>query len=66
MLIDEIVEEVRAFRDAYAKKFDYDVQAIYQDLKEEEIRSGRKVVFLPPKRLPLQESAGPSRKGQPR
>ena len=66
MPIDEIVEEVRAIRDAYAKKFGYDVRAIFDDLKEEEIRSGRKVVSLPPKRLPLQGSVGPGPEGQPR
>ena len=30
---DPIVEEVRAVREAYAKRFDYDVQAICQDLR---------------------------------
>ena len=29
---DPIVEEVRAVREAYAKRFDYDVQAICRDL----------------------------------
>ena len=30
---DPIVEEVRAVREAYAKRFDYDVQAICRDLR---------------------------------
>ena len=33
MLTDEIVEEVRANREAHAAKFNYDLRAIYDDLK---------------------------------
>lgn len=36
MLNDEIVDEVRAIRDAYAAKFNYDLRAIYEDLKKSE------------------------------
>ena len=31
---DPIIEETRRMKDEYASKFDYDLQAIYQDLKE--------------------------------
>lgn len=41
---DPIVEEVRRARDAYAARFNYDLRAIFADLKEQERRSGRKVV----------------------
>jgi hypothetical protein len=41
---DPIVDEVRRIRDAYAARFNYDLHAIYRDLKEQEKRSGRKVV----------------------
>jgi hypothetical protein len=41
---DPIVEEVRRTRDAYAARFNYDLRAIYRDLKEQEKRSGRKVI----------------------
>ena len=41
---DPIVDEVRRTRDAYAARFNYDLRAIYRDLKEQEKRSGRKVV----------------------
>jgi hypothetical protein len=41
---DRIVDEVRRTRDAYAARFNYDLRAIYCDLKEQEKRSGRKVV----------------------
>jgi hypothetical protein len=46
---DPVVEEVRAIRDAYAKQFNYNLEAIYRDLKEQEARSGWEVVALPPK-----------------
>ena len=41
---DPIVDEVRRARDAYAARFNYDLRAIFRDLKEQEKRSGRKVV----------------------
>jgi hypothetical protein len=46
---DPIVEEVRKCRDAYAKRFNYDLDAIFRDLKEKERRSGRVVVPCPAK-----------------
>jgi hypothetical protein len=33
---DEIVEEVRAVREAYAGQFDYDLKRMFEDLKEKE------------------------------
>jgi hypothetical protein len=36
ILSDEIVDEVRAIRDAYAVKFGNDLKAIYADLKKSE------------------------------
>ena len=41
---DPIVDEVRRAREAYAARFDYDLRAIYRDLKKQERLSGRKVV----------------------
>ena len=46
---DIIVDEVRKRRDAYAKRFNYDLQAIYQDLKVQQKKSGRRRVSLPPR-----------------
>lgn len=48
---DEIIREVRAIRDAYAKKFNYDIDALFRDAKERQERSKRKVVSLQPKRI---------------
>ncbi len=44
---DPIVEEVRKVRDAYAKRFNYDLDAIYRDLKAKERRSERVVKPCP-------------------
>lgn len=44
------VEEVRKVRDAYAKKFNYDLDAICRDLQEKQRSSNKKVISLPPKR----------------
>ena len=46
---DPIVEEIRAIRDSYAKRFNYDLDAIYHNLKELETKSGRVVVLFPSK-----------------
>ncbi len=50
---DEIVEEVRKVRDEYAVQFNYDLDAIYQDIKEQEQKTRRKIVSLPPKKPEL-------------
>jgi hypothetical protein len=47
---DPIVEEVRKVRDAHAKKFNYDLQAIAADLKKQQKASGKKFVRLQPKK----------------
>ena len=36
MLNDDIVDEVRAIRDTHAARFNYDLRAIYEDLKKSE------------------------------
>jgi hypothetical protein len=41
---DPIVEEVRRVRDAHAARFNYDLDAIFQDIKEQEKKSGHKFV----------------------
>ena len=43
---DEIIYEIHKFREAYAKKFNYDLDLIYNDLKLKEKESGRKYVSL--------------------
>ena len=48
---DEIVEEVRKARDEFAAKFNYDMDAIYREIKKQEAKSTRKFVSFPPKRV---------------
>jgi len=61
---DPIVEEVRKVREEHAARFDHDLEKIFQDLKEQERQSNRKVVSLPPKR-PLEVAADRARAGKP-
>ena len=50
MASDEIVNEVRKIRDDYARSLDYDLDAIFEDLKEKERQSGREYVSHPPRK----------------
>jgi hypothetical protein len=59
MSYDSLVDEVRAIREAYAERFQFDPDAIYRDLKEQEKASGRKFVTLQPKRFIPKESETP-------
>ncbi len=54
--MDDVLLEVRKVREAYARQFGYDLQAIHRDLKAQEQASGRRVVSLPP-RLPRPTTA---------
>jgi hypothetical protein len=49
MIDDPIVTEVRKVRDRHAAKFNYDLDAIYRDLKQKEKLSGRSYVRFPPR-----------------
>ncbi|AKG20817.1 hypothetical protein [Calothrix sp. 336/3] len=41
---DEIVEEIHRIREEYAKSFNYDLDAIFVDLRKKQADSGREVV----------------------
>lgn len=56
---DEIIQEVRENREAYAKQFNFDIQAIYRDAKERELKESRKVVSLAPRRTAAAEEKEP-------
>lgn len=43
---DEIVEEIHQIREAYAKSFNYDLDAIFADLRKKQEESGREIVTL--------------------
>ncbi|MBI4735803.1 MAG: hypothetical protein HY766_07045 [candidate division NC10 bacterium] len=61
MARDPIVEEVRAIRDAFAKRHNYDIDAIVRALQEASADAGRQVVSLPSK--PLREEDEPRKAG---
>lgn len=48
---DPIIEEIHKIREEHAKKFDYDLDKIFADLKKQEFKSGKKFVSLPIKRI---------------
>jgi len=48
---DEIVEEIRRVREEHAARFDYDVDAIYADLKRLEQQSSEPRISLGPRRI---------------
>jgi len=49
MTNDPIVAEVRNARNAHAAKFQYDLDAIFRDVKAQERASGRQFVRFPPR-----------------
>ncbi len=49
---DSIVEEIRTIRKEHAQQYNYDIRAIFTALKEEEKKSGRKIVSFQPRRFP--------------
>ena len=44
---DPIIAELRAVRKAYAARFDYDVEAMFKDIRARQEASGREYVRLP-------------------
>ena len=66
MALDSIVAEVRQAREAYAKQFNYDVYAMWRDLKERQRTSGRTGVSLSPRRIePVALGTATQRRGAP-
>ena len=47
---DPIVEEVRKIRQQHAKRFNFDLRAIVDDLRKQQEQSGRKYVRFEPRR----------------
>ena len=49
---DPIVAEVRRARETHAAQFNFDLRAIYRDLKAQEERNQHEKVSFAPKRIP--------------
>ena len=65
--VDPVVAEFRAIREARAKEFNYDIDAMFEDIRAREAASGRKYVSYPfkPGDFPAQNPASdPSAKGE--
>jgi hypothetical protein len=56
---DPIVDEVRRVRDAHASRFDYDLDAIFRDIKDREKTSGRNFVSFPSRRVDSPQASQP-------
>ena len=54
---DPIVAEVREARDAYAKKFNYNIKAMCRDIKERQALNCDRIISLPPKRIKPEPSS---------
>ena len=47
---DPIIAELRAVRDQHAARFDFDVEAIFRDIRAKQNASGREYVRYPARR----------------
>ena len=65
MWIDPVVAEVRKAREERAAAFNYDLEAIYRDLKEAEKHNRRMVVSLKPRpsKQIIEQGAKSARRG---
>jgi len=50
MYKNEIIEEIHKYREEYARSFQYDLRAIFDDLKQKELAHKDRLVRLPIKR----------------
>lgn len=62
MAHDEIIKEVRAIREAYAERFDFDIHAIYRDAEKRQEKTSRDVVELSPRPVPYDKTGEDSRR----
>ncbi len=56
---DPIIAELRAVRKAHAARFDYNIAAIFQDIRAMEAASDRKHVRYPARRITAAETPAP-------
>ena len=63
-MLDPIVEEIHKIREAHAARFNFDIDAIFDDFERREKESGRPVVHLQAKRISSPADA-PDRRNQP-
>jgi hypothetical protein len=52
MWSDEILEEIHKIREEHAEDFNYDLQAICDDLRHKQAKSSREIITTPLKKFP--------------
>ncbi len=57
MVSDPIIEEIRQIRQEHAKRFNYDLQAIVADLRQQEQQHPERLISPPPKAPPKKQTA---------
>jgi hypothetical protein len=57
---DPIVTETRILRDEYARQFNYDADAIFEDLMAKQATHLERVVSLPPRKVSVSTEKNPS------
>lgn len=62
---DPIVEEIHRYREEHARKFNYNIDAICDDLQAMQRDQDLKVVRLPPKRIEPRRRSETTRTRQP-
>jgi hypothetical protein len=60
---DPIVTETRALRDEYARQFNYDIDAIFEDLMAKQAKHPERIVSFPP-RKPIVTTVAPQQGAQ--
>lgn len=58
MMTDPIVEDVHAIREEIAKRYNYDLRAIVEAMRQASAQSGRQVVSLPPRPVAVPAKEG--------
>lgn len=53
---DPIIAEIRKYREEYAARFNYDIKAMYEDIKKRQLESGYTYVDLSQQPKPPYES----------
>ena len=61
---DPIVEEVRQVRAEHAKKFNYDLKAIFADIRKQQEESGRTYISFSAKRISSSQGLSSEARGE--
>jgi hypothetical protein len=65
MVEDDVLREVRAAREAYARSHNFNIDAMVEDLRRRELASGWQIVSHPPRRVQAVAPPSESAKQEP-